>query len=243
MQRLGVLTPSSNTVLEPATMRLVEPLSDQLSVHFARFRVTAIADEPVSDRQFGLAPMVEAGRLLADARVHACLWSGTSGAWLGHDADRALVDALSQATGAPATTATLALLDAFEALHVRRYALVVPYVNGIADAIERNLATVGYRCVARRNESLTVNWDFAALTDAVLCARVREVARARPDAIVIHSTNVRGAEVSQELEQELGMPVLDSVVVGLWGALRLMRIETPAAGFGSLAGLPGEAGA
>jgi maleate isomerase len=239
--RLGVLTPSSNTVLEPATMRLAEPIWDQLSLHFARFRVTAIADEPSSDRQFGIATMVEAARLLADAHIDACLWAGTSGAWLGLDVDRALVDAVSRATRAPATTATLALVDAFQALKVRRYALVVPYVKGITDAIERNLASAGYECVARRNESLTVNRDFAALTDGVIRTRVRAVAAEAPDAIVIHSTNVRGAEVSVELEQELGMPVLDSVVVGLWGALRLMRIETPAVGFGSLAGLPGEA--
>ena len=46
---------------------------------------------------------------------------------------------------------------------------------------------------------------------------------------------MRGAEVSVSLERELGMPVLDSVVVGLWGALRLLDVTVPGAGFGSLA--------
>jgi maleate isomerase len=239
MQRLGVLTPSSNTVLEPATMRLVEPLADRLSVHFARFRVTAIADEPGSHCQFALEPMIEAARLLADARVDAFLWAGTSGAWEGLRHDEDLVAAIGDATGKPATTATLSLLAAFRALEVRRYGLVVPYVEPIVEAIARNLDATGYACVARESDALTVNWEFASVSAAVIRARVRRVARARPEAIVIHCTNLRGAEVSEELERELGIPVLDSVVVGLWGALRLLGIPTPLLGFGRLAGLTG----
>ncbi|MDR3496087.1 MAG: Asp/Glu/hydantoin racemase, partial [Ancalomicrobiaceae bacterium] len=39
--RIGMLTPSSNTVLEPVTSRILAGLAD-VSVHFSRFRVTAI---------------------------------------------------------------------------------------------------------------------------------------------------------------------------------------------------------
>ena len=40
--RLGVLTPSSNTALEPLTSSIVGALPGT-SVHFSRFRVTEIA--------------------------------------------------------------------------------------------------------------------------------------------------------------------------------------------------------
>lgn len=234
MRRLGVLTPSSNTVVEPTTARLVEPLGAALSVHFARFRVTAISDEPVSHGQFAPGPMLEAVDLLADARVDGYLWAGTSGSWEGLRADEELVDAIGQRTGKPATTATLALIEAFKALGLRRYGLVVPYVAPIVQAIERNLAAAGYLCVAREFDGLTANWDFAALAPEAIRGHVRAAAQAGPEAIVIHCTNVRGAEVSEELEHELGIPVLDSCVVGLWGALRLLGVAVPAHGFGSL---------
>src|SRR5439155_4852552 len=97
--RLGVLTPSSNTVLEPQTVRLLEPLADRLTVHFSRFRVTAVADNPEAHGQFAVAAMLEAASLLADARVNAVLWSGTSGAWEGLDADRRLVTQIGASTG------------------------------------------------------------------------------------------------------------------------------------------------
>jgi maleate isomerase len=66
---------------------------------------------------------------------------------------------------------------------------------------------------------------------------VRRVAVERPDAIAILCTNLRGAEVAESLEAELEMPVLDSVVVGLWGAMQLLSMATPGRGFGRLQGL------
>lgn len=223
-------------------MRLVEPLADRLSVHFARFPVTAIADEPASHRQFAIASIVGAAQLLADARVDGLLWAGTSAAWQGLQADEQLVAAIHDATGRPATTATLSLLAAFRALDVRRYGLVVPYVEPIVEAIVRTLGSTGYECVAREYDSLTVNWEFGSVSAASIAAHVRSVAGARPDAIVIHCTNLRGAEVSEGLERELGIPVLDSVVVGLWGALQMLEIATPQVGFGSLASAAGAQG-
>jgi maleate isomerase len=235
MQRIGVLTPSSNTVVEPATMSLAKPLADRLSLHFARFRVTAISDEPESDRQFDVEPILEAARLLADARVDAILWAGTSGAWLGLEADRRLVREIKNETGIPTTTATLSLLDAFGALGVRRYGLVVPYVEGVTAAIVRNLDGAGFECVARTSEGITDNWSFSAVPAAAIAERIREVARAGPDAIAVLCTNLRGAEVAERLEEDVALPVLDSVVIGLWGALGIVGLAPPGKGFGRLA--------
>jgi maleate isomerase len=234
-QRLGILTPSSNTVLEPVTMRLAAPLADRLSLHVARFPVTVIADEPESHRQFALERMLEAVRLLDDARVDAFLWAGTSAAWEGLATDRALVEAIATQTGKPSTTATLSLLAAFRALGIARYGLVVPYVAPIVERIVDNLEAEGFACAGVRNDALTTNWEFSAVSAEVIAEHARAVAAAGAKAIVIHCTNLRGAEVSEALELELGIPVLDSVVVGLWGALRLLGIEVPQSGFGRLA--------
>jgi maleate isomerase len=49
----------------------------------------------------------------------------------------------------------------------------------------------------------------------------REVAEAKPDAITIFCTNLRGAPLVEELEQELGIPVYDTIATVVWKALRL----------------------
>ena len=74
---IGVLTPSSNTVLEPAIAAMLAGHRD-ITAHFARFRVTEISLSSQALAQFRNAPMVEASRLLADARVKAICWNGTS---------------------------------------------------------------------------------------------------------------------------------------------------------------------
>lgn len=49
--RLGMLTPSSNTVLEPVSAAMVAGLPE-VSVHFGRFKVTEIALSDQALKQF-----------------------------------------------------------------------------------------------------------------------------------------------------------------------------------------------
>ena len=62
-----MLTPSSNTVLEPITSAMVAGL-EGVSAHFGRFRVTEISLTENALDQFDNAPLIEASRMLADAR-------------------------------------------------------------------------------------------------------------------------------------------------------------------------------
>ncbi|OYY81134.1 MAG: Asp/Glu/hydantoin racemase, partial [Rhizobiales bacterium 35-66-30] len=88
---LGMLTPSSNTVLEPVTQAMVAGLPE-VSAHFGRFKVTEIA---LSDRalaQFDDGEILRAAELLAHAKVEVIAWNGTSSGWLGFEADARLCE-------------------------------------------------------------------------------------------------------------------------------------------------------
>ncbi|CAI8057431.1 Glutathione hydrolase 2 [Geodia barretti] len=110
--RIGMITPSLNTVLEPVTYALLSDLPD-VTAHFSRVRVTHISLGDDAASQFADEPMLAAARMLADARVHAICWNGTAGSWLGPDFDRRLCEAIARETGIPATSATLALAELF----------------------------------------------------------------------------------------------------------------------------------
>jgi maleate isomerase len=137
--RLGMLTPSSNTVLEPLTAAMLADLPG-VSAHFSRFRVTEISLSESSQRQFDLAPILEAARLLADARVDVIAWNGTSAAWLGFDTDLRLCEAITEVTGTPATTSMLALNEALGCYGAGRFALVSPYPRCDPGANRRQLS-------------------------------------------------------------------------------------------------------
>jgi maleate isomerase len=231
---LGMLTPSSNTVLEPVCADMLRGLPS-VSAHFARFRVTEISLGDEALGQFDPAPMLEAASLLADARVHAICWNGTSASWLGLDADRALCAAIAERTGVPATSSVLALAEIFRLTGVQCFGLVSPYLPDVQKRIVANFRGEGFDCVAEQHLAIRDNFAFSEVTADALTAMVRHCAEARPDAITILCTNLRGAPLVEELERELGIPIYDSIATALWGALRIAKVDpTPLRAWGRL---------
>lgn len=216
--RLGMLTPSSNTVLEPVLGEMIAGMPE-VSVHFSRFAVTEIALTPAALGQFAPAGMVAAARLLADAKVDTIAWNGTSGAWLGFEQDERLCTGITDATGIPATTSVLAFRDAFQVLGIRRVGLVTPYTQDVQERIMANWEAAGLSCTAERASGLRDNFSFAEVPEADIAAMVRAVVQDGCDAVAIVCTNLRGAFLAPALEQETGVPVLDSVAVTLWRSL------------------------
>jgi hypothetical protein len=73
-----VLTPSSNTALEPLTSALVAQLPG-CSAHFSRFTVTEIALPEQALGQFDDRKILAVAELLADARVDVIVWRPLQG--------------------------------------------------------------------------------------------------------------------------------------------------------------------
>ena len=236
---LGMLTPSSNTVLEPVTTAMVAGLPE-VSAHFGRFRVTEIALSAQALGQFDDSEILRAAELLSHAKVDVIAWNGTSSGWLGFDADERLCRRITQATGAAACTSVLALNEIFAATGVKRFGLVTPYRDDVQAAIVGNYASAGFECVAERHLRKQDNFSFSETTDDEIRAMVREVALAKPDAITIFCTNLRGAPLVAELEAETGIPIYDTIATVVWKSLRLAGVDARrVTGWGRLfGGLP-----
>jgi maleate isomerase len=222
---LGMLTPSSNTVLEPVTTAMLTGLPE-MSAHFGRFRVTEIALSPQALGQFDDGEILRAAELLSHAKVDVIAWNGTSASWLGFDADERLCRRITETTGAAACTSVLALNEIFGRTGVKRFGLVTPYRDDVQAAIVRHYAAAGLECVAERHLGLQDNFAFSEVSADTLRALVREVAASRPDAISILCTNLRGAPLVEELEAELGIPIYDSISTVVWKSLRLAGVDT-----------------
>lgn len=218
--RLGMLTPSSNTVLEPVTCKMLADL-EEVSAHFARFRVLRIGLSEGALAQFALEPVIEAAGLLADAQVDVIAWSGTSAGWLGVESDRRLCEAITAKTGVPATTAVLALNEAMRMLEVRRIGLVTPYTSDVQERIVATYEAEGIEVVAERHLGDPGNYSFEQYEEDVLGGLVRDVAAARPQAVVALCTNLRSSGLAEAVERETGIAFLDSIAATVWSSLRL----------------------
>ena len=212
--RLGMLTPSSNTTLEPVTYRMMAGLPE-VSAHFGRFKVTEIALTDSALGQFDDSEILRAAELLAHAKVDCIAWNGTSAAWLGFDRDERLVERITAATGIKACTTVLSYRDLFRRAGHQRIGLVTPYIDDVQARIISNWAAAGFDVTAERHLKIQDNFAFAEVTEATTERMVREVAAREVDCAAIVCTNVNGAAVAAKLERELGLPIFDSVAVTL----------------------------
>ncbi|SFP30837.1 aspartate/glutamate racemase family protein [Variovorax sp. 770b2] len=235
---IGMLTPSSNTALEPVTSAMLAGLPN-VSAHYGRFRVTEIALSSGALSQFDDREILAAAELLSHARCQVIGWNGTSAGWLGFEADERLCAAIARETGALACTSVLALNEALKATGVRRLGLVSPYRADVQAAIVRNYAASGIQVVAERHLGLQDNFSFSEVSAEEIRDMVRAVMTSpldgRPEAVAIFCTNLFGAPLVAELEAEFGVPVYDTVATVVWKALRLAGVDTrPLAGWGRL---------
>lgn len=218
--RIGVLTPSSNTALEPLIAAMLAPLPGH-SAHFSRFRVTEIALDARALGQFDDANILAAAELLADAKVDVIGWSGTSAGWLGFERDQLLCERIRAHTGIPATSAVQSLNELMRLRGITTLGLVSPYTSDVQERIVQNYRNIGIDVVAERHLGIRVNHDFGLVEPAQLSQMFGEVALSKPAAISTYCTNLRAAALAPGLEARHGVPLLDTVSTTVWGLLRL----------------------
>jgi len=231
--RVGMITPSSNTCLEVVTSQILAG-RDDVGMHVTRLPVTRIAVDDTSDDQFASTRMIEAARQLADAQVDVLVWNGTAGAWLGVARDAELCAQITAATGIPATTSALAIVESLRHLGVNRFGLAVPYTANVAELIVREFARNGLTAVGVSALGIETNYDFARLSRAQVESMVVDAAASGAGAVAVVCTNVPAAGLVPQLEKSLGIPVCDSVAVTLWQALRLLGVDPVVPGWGRL---------
>ena len=223
---IGTITPSGNTVVERVTLGILRELPS-VSAHFSRTPVFGNADP--SPDSYLTEGLLAAARLLAHAAPKVLVWNGSKGAGIGFAHDRALVETMSKETGIAATTSILGMAALFSARGIRRVAVVTPYSQKSHRQTLDCLQREGLECLAHANSGLSDNLSYASVPPEQIAAMVRQVAAARPQAILCLCTNFPAAVVAAPMESELGIPVYDSTALGVWHALQLCGVDARAA--------------
>jgi maleate isomerase len=227
--RLGILTPSSNTALEPLTFQIISSIPN-VSVHFSRFPVTGISLSPKGLAQFDHSTIIQAAELLAHAEVDMIGWSGTAAGWMGFESDERLCEAITKATGIPATTSVLALNKALDIFKVKKLGLVTPYLDDVQERIVKNYNAIGMEVTTETERHLRVvkNTDVALIGEDVLETLVGQVVEGGAEAVSTFCTNLIAAHKVELWEAKYGVPVLDTVTTVTWDMLKQCGVDTKA---------------
>lgn len=234
MIRVGVIVPSLNAMVEEVTPRLLGPYLDQLSVHYSRLPTRFHTPSEGYRRQFDTDRIAEAAALLEQIEPDLLLWNGSSGGSLGTAADRAVKSELTVRFGVPVTTTVLAVVCGLRSLGIRKFALVTPYLTDQAAEYEATLVGEGFVCtgnVALECEDAT---QMSLIERDEIVHAAREACVPGTEGVLLVCTNFPGAYVVEELEQELGVPVIDSTLATVWHGLRLARLDVFPEGWGTL---------
>lgn len=234
--RVGVIVPSSNTAMEPMIMAMFSTINRQVqsvhvTVHCSRLRVTKIGLDADAQSQFDLPALVEAASLLADAKVDAIGWGGTSAGWLGLHTDDHFCMEIQNRFGIPATTSTLALIDLVHALGNPPLGLVTPYVPQMNSAIRKVFASANV-VVVDNDQSLgiTDNHEIGATNQQQLDEMVNKLLEAQQDlkAVTTFCTNLTAAQLAVPWERQYearDVTVLDSISTVVWGLLAKLTVK------------------
>ncbi|MFC4799552.1 aspartate/glutamate racemase family protein [Neobacillus sp. GCM10023253] len=224
-KKIGMLTPSSNTALEPICSRMLHEVPE-VTCHYSRFEVTKISLEQDSLSQFNMEPMLRAAELLAHAEVDVIAWNGTSGGWIGFDVDRKLCEEITKRTGIPATTSMLSQIRAFKEHDIKSVHLVTPYISEINRLIaEQYKNECGIETVNSSGLNITHNRSFSLVPQERIEEQINEVTVSPADALSIVCTNFPPVARVNYYEEKYKMPMYDTINVLIWECLKMVDVD------------------
>ncbi len=230
---LAVLVPATNTMVEPDLASLQPP---GVTNHTFRFPFPELPATPER-----LLELMEP----AIAMVLACepdhLVLGYSPEYMPEAAGVAqqLRATLEAASGLGVTTATAAVSAALRALNCRRLGIVNPFPEQANAAVLSHFQAEGFEVGAM--ECLASAQKGKVFSARISAERIREAFRAvnhsGVDGLLQVGTNLVATSLVEELEQELGKPVIAVNTATYWHALHHLGLHTPVADCGRLMAL------
>jgi maleate isomerase len=206
-QRIGLIVPSSNTVVEPDFYRTVP---SDATVHAARMFLaeTTEAAERVMITEYVPQAVTDLASLHPDAVAFACT---TGGAVLGADGEAKLIEQIAHDTGARVVSTNDAVKERIAQYEPRRVAVLTPYVDELNQHIRAGLEGRGLNVVHMAGLGITENVDIARVAPANIVQFADEQLTGLDfDLLLVSCTNFRALEARPALLERFGVPVVTS---------------------------------
>ena len=216
--RVGLIVPSSNTVMEPDFHR---HLGKAAVVSTTRiFLEDVTRDQELAMLENDLHRAIELIRTTApDVVVFGC----TSAGALGTSAhDEGIGERIRQGAEAPVVTVLGAVVSKVRALDPRRIAVFTPYTDDLTNKIASSLTEAGYPPIKAAGMGIRANLDIGRVPTSEIIRFVEsQMEGCSPDCIFLSCTNWQSTAAIEPLQTKLGMPILTSNQAALDAVLRL----------------------
>ncbi len=192
---------------------------------------------PENLKKMAEAVEVEAKKLNMSQKKDLLCFGCTSGSFVGGPGyDQTLIERIEKASGSPATTTITSVLEILKDLGIKKIAMAGPYIDPILDIEVKFFKSHGIKVLSVKGLQLlktTQYWDYY-MSPYQAYKVGKEAAKAAPGAdclfITCMMTTILG--VADQLEQEIGMPVISSPSATLYNILKKLGIPDPVSNYG-----------
>jgi arylmalonate decarboxylase len=228
---VGLIFPPANYPVPPEASQLYPTGIRFLAEGVGLERMTPAEYDRVIDR------VIPAAIKLAKAGAEAISVNGSSLTFYkGAAFNRELIESVTKATGVPATTQSMALVNGLRVFGARRVGVATAYTDEVDRRLKIFLEESGFEVLAIKGLDIERFEDRPPVTqDDVLklAVTVRESVP-NADAMVISCGALRTIDILVPFETRCELPVVSSNPHGLWDAVRLVGHSGKAAGYGTL---------
>jgi maleate cis-trans isomerase len=163
------------------------------------------------------------------------MWACTSGSFVfGPEGARIQVSGVAQALGVPASSTSIAFVDACHVLGVGRVAVAASYPDDVAQHFVRFLTEGGVEVVSLGSHGIITAAEVGTLAPERVVEMVKAADHPAAEAILVPDTAMHTLEIVDDLEAAVGKPVLTANQVTVWKGLELVGPVPSLPGLGTL---------
>jgi maleate isomerase len=227
--KIGMLVPSVNTVAEPEFNRM----APEGVAFYASRMLNYSTDE--DDARAMTNHAERATSELARARVDVISFVCTASSFVGGEEwERNLKAKIETVGGVPAVTTSGAVVEAMQALGLKRVVMFTPYPSALNAAEVRFLKSKGIEVLAEAGLNIKDPYEIGLVRPEQVYRNAKELLVPEADGIFASCTNLRTIDIAEKIEFDTGKPFVSSNLATFWASLRVAGCHGSICGFGSL---------
>jgi maleate cis-trans isomerase len=192
-------------------------------------RVDALLDLGRAER------LAEGAVQLKQAQPDSVMWACTSGSFVfGREGANIQAAGIAQAVGVPASSTSIAFVDACKSMDIYQVAVAASYPEDVAQHFVRFLAAAGIQVVSMGSHGIVTAAEVGALTDDQVLDLVEAADHDDAEAVLVPDTAMHTLALVEDMETATGKTVLTANQVTVWKGLELVGPVPPLPDLGML---------
>lgn len=227
-----------------ARIGVIAPIDDKVEYAFNKYAPEGVSFDSTRLWFPGPTPkglvflsdqLEEAAKMYRKSPHDVILFGCTSGSCIkGYGFDKECIERIERASGCPGLTTSTAVLEAFEALGLKKTVVMTPYPEDTNQAEKKFLEDNGIEVTSITGIGFNKVGEFGHPSKRHLYRNAMKLDTTGVEVFFLSCMGLATMELIPALEDDLGMPVITSHQASLWACLRHSGVNDKLPNLGKL---------